>query len=132
MTSNGAILPDLLPTPPSPRVHVGIAVVLVAVHLCGLLAWRSANSVSCPPGSAQLRLDPNRATAAELDLLPEIGPTLATRIVSYRASASRRPAFRTADDLDRVPGIGPATVAAIRPYLELPDGDFAFDESRTP
>ncbi|HWH31746.1 MAG TPA: ComEA family DNA-binding protein [Egibacteraceae bacterium] len=49
------------------------------------------------------KVDLNRATAAELDALPGIGPVLAARIVAYR---ERHGGFRTVRDLRRVQGIG--------------------------
>ena len=49
------------------------------------------------------RIDPNTASAVELDRLPGIGPSLASRIVSTREEG----AFRDLADLARVPGIGP-------------------------
>lgn len=57
------------------------------------------------------RLHLNRATQAELEALPKVGPTLAARIVAGRP-------YRSVDDLDRVKGIGPATLAKLRPYVE--------------
>ncbi len=51
------------------------------------------------------RLDLNRATAAELDGLPGIGPVLAQRIVDYRTAHGP---FRRTRDLTAVPGIGDA------------------------
>lgn len=58
------------------------------------------------PGGAQRpdgKLDLNRATAAELDALPGIGPVLAGRIVAYR---EQHGGFRSVRDLRRVQGIG--------------------------
>ncbi|HEY7769428.1 helix-hairpin-helix domain-containing protein, partial [Longimicrobium sp.] len=51
------------------------------------------------------RLDPNTASADELDRLPGVGPSLAARIVARRTERGR---FRTLADLDSVPGVGPA------------------------
>lgn len=69
------------------------------------------------------RLDPNEAAWSELAQLPDIGETVARRIVSYRNSpGTPRPAFRLPGDLDRVPGIGPKTAARIVPYLRFPGG----------
>lgn len=59
------------------------------------------------------RIDLNTASAAELDLLPSIGPTLAARIIADREANGP---FGSLDDLDRVPGIGPKTVAKLVPY----------------
>lgn len=57
------------------------------------------------------RLNLNTASAAELELLPGIGPALAARIVEDRAANGP---FRSVDDLDRVKGIGPKTLGRIR------------------
>lgn len=58
-------------------------------------------------------VDLNRASAAALEALPGIGPSLARRIVDAR---SRKP-FSSVEELERVPGIGPATVARLRPFV---------------
>ncbi len=58
----------------------------------------------------------NQATAAELETLPGIGPTLAARILAWRDSAG---GFRDLDDLAKVRGIGPATLARLKPRLSL-------------
>ena len=60
------------------------------------------------------RLDLNEANAADLELLPGIGPSLALRIVRDRLAQG---AFGAVDDLLRVRGIGPATLAKLRPLL---------------
>jgi comEA protein len=62
------------------------------------------------------RIDPNTASADELDRLPKIGPALAHRIVEWRGSHG---AFRTMADLDSVPGVGPALLRDAGPYLAL-------------
>jgi len=52
------------------------------------------------------------ATEDELQTLPGIGPALATRIVSYRAT---HPRLSSVEELDDVPGIGPSLIEKIRP-----------------
>ena len=52
------------------------------------------------------------ATEDELQTLPGIGPALATRIVSYRAT---HPHLSSVEELDDVPGIGPSLIEKIRP-----------------
>jgi competence protein ComEA len=67
-------------------------------------------------------IDLNVAAAGELELLPEIGPALARRIVELRRARGR---FRTIDELRDVRGIGPVTIERISPYVQLasPAGD---------
>ena len=59
-------------------------------------------------------MDINKADWPELAELPEVGETLARRIVDSRAQDGE---FRDHDDLKRVRGIGPATLEQMRPYL---------------
>lgn len=68
------------------------------------------------PLAAGERIDPNTATADELDRLPNVGPALAHRIVEWRASHGP---FRTLADLDSVPGVGPAMLREAAPHLAL-------------
>jgi competence protein ComEA len=62
------------------------------------------------------RLDPNSASAEELNRLPGIGPVLADRIVAER---ERGGPFASVADLERVSGIGPAKRARIEPFLRI-------------
>jgi len=55
-------------------------------------------------------LNVNRATAAELEALPGIGPSLAQRIVAYREAHG---AFADAEALGAVPGVGDALIQKI-------------------
>ena len=56
-------------------------------------------------------IDLNRATAAELDSLPGIGPATAQAIVAHREANGP---FSSVDDLENVRGIGPAKLEALR------------------
>ena len=56
-------------------------------------------------------LDLNQASAAELERLPRVGPSLAARIVAFR---EKHGPFPVVDSLVRVPGIGPATLGLLR------------------
>jgi competence protein ComEA len=62
------------------------------------------------------RLDPNLATADDLDRLPRVGPALAARIVAHREANGP---FHTLADLDAVPGVGPAVLREAAPHLAL-------------
>lgn len=59
-------------------------------------------------------LDLNRATRAELEQLPGVGPGLAAAILEAR-DAKR--GFRSVEELDDVRGVGPKTLARIRPWV---------------
>lgn len=54
------------------------------------------------------------ATREELISLPQVGPSLADRILQYRQQSG---GFRSVDELDNVKGIGPKTLEKIRPYV---------------
>jgi competence protein ComEA len=78
-----------------------------------VVSGRSApDAVSDPSRS----IDLNRATAAELEALPGVGPATAAAIVEHR---SRRGRFRSPEQLLDVPGIGPAKLAALRERVRV-------------
>jgi competence protein ComEA len=60
-------------------------------------------------------IDVNRASAAELQRLPGIGPKLAERILAAREKAP----FKSVNDLRKVSGIGPKTLEKLRPFVTL-------------
>jgi competence protein ComEA len=71
----------------------------------------------------QQRIDPNTATWPELARLPDIGETLAKRIVAYRREKrpmfDPAPVFSALQDLDPIKGIGPKTLAEMEPFLKF-------------
>ena len=66
------------------------------------------------PLTARYLVDINKAEWPEFAELPQIGETLARRIVESRAAAGP---FGDHDDLLRVNGIGPRTLERLKPYL---------------
>ncbi len=73
------------------------------------------------PLVARFQVDINSAAWPELSQVPEIGETLARRIVESRGSAGR---FVDHEDLLRVNGIGPRTLERMKPFLlPMPDQD---------
>ncbi len=62
-------------------------------------------------GAAGGRVDLNRATVADLEALPGIGPVLAARIVEHR---EQHGAFASVEDLQRVRGVGPSLLGDLR------------------
>lgn len=73
-------------------------------------------------------MDVNRATEAELEVLPRIGPTLAGRIVEER---ERGGPFASTGDLQRVRGIGPRTVEQLAPLVAVDRPDAGIDAAVT-
>lgn len=67
-----------------------------------------------PPPSPASRIDVDRATAAEIDRLPRVGPVLAARIIADRDSLGP---FGSLEGLTRVKGIGPALARRLAPYV---------------
>ena len=61
-------------------------------------------------------VDPNRAGARELALVPGLSRSLAAAVVEDRR---RRGPFASVDDLLRVRGVGPGRLQAARPHLEV-------------
>lgn len=57
-------------------------------------------------------LDLNRASDAQLQRLPGIGPVSAAKIIAGRP-------YRKVEDLLKVPGIGPKKMEAVAPYLRI-------------
>jgi competence protein ComEA len=76
--------------------------------------------------SARTRSDPrptltpvevNRATAAELETLPRIGPALAARIIAERDANGPFPSLAALES--RVRGIGPVLARTIQPHVRF-------------
>ncbi len=92
-----------------------VAVVLLAASLLVLgitIHDRRERTLAAPRPSP---IDLNAASLAEIELLPEIGPALAARIVESRQKDGP---FRSAHDLDRVRGIGKGTIERVSPLVE--------------
>ena len=63
-----------------------------------------------------LALNLNTATPKQLESLPGIGPTLAKRIVEFRAKKGR---FKRVEELLAIPGISEKKWKALRAYLTV-------------
>ncbi|GIW99910.1 MAG: hypothetical protein KatS3mg111_3243 [Pirellulaceae bacterium] len=94
---------------------VGLTLVLMVSALA--FQWYGADGRQ-PRGLSNHRptykLDINVASRAQWEALPQIGPTLAQRIVEHRQLVG---AFDSIDQLIEVRGMGQRTLAQIRDYL---------------
>ncbi len=61
-------------------------------------------------------IDLNRASEADLERVPGIGPAMAARILDYRTTAGP---FRSPDDLGQISGIGTRKLERIRPFVTV-------------
>jgi competence protein ComEA len=66
--------------------------------------------------SASNPLDLNRATLAQLDILPGIGPVTAQRILDYRTKVGR---INSVDELKKISGLGGAKFEEIKNLLRV-------------
>lgn len=80
----------------------------------GARAQAQASSIHALLDGAPLEL--NTATAADLEMLPGIGPALAGRIAESRDAAGP---FVKVEDLLRVHGIGPRTLQRLRKLVSV-------------
>ncbi len=91
------------------RRIAAVAVLLLA----GALSIFAAPRKKPPPSHP---IDLNRASAAELERVPGIGPATAKAILEFRQKSGP---FHSVDDLLSVRGIGPKKLARMRPYLTV-------------
>jgi len=66
--------------------------------------------------AADVLVDLNAATLADLDALPGIGPVLAQRVLDWRTAHGR---FADVEELAEVPGIGPSVLAGLRERVRV-------------
>ena len=67
-------------------------------------------------GAPGTPIDINKATAAELETLPGIGPSTAQKIVAYREANGP---FQTVEDIKNVPGIGEGKFEGIKDLITV-------------
>lgn len=115
-----------------PRSAQGaLSVVLVVLSLLlGLRMWSLSNRANRPLDiQPTYRVDLNRASLAELELLPGLGRTLAQRVREHREKAG---GFREVSELLDIKGIGPlvfellqdrVTIGAFEDVTKIPAGD---------
>ena len=104
-------------------VVVGVSLLVIGVYLLwgGSESNRLIDIDRADPQQVDFLVDINAAQWPALDLLPNIGETLARRIVESREVDGP---FLDHDNLIRVRGIGPKTLNGMRLYLlAMPSGE---------
>lgn len=80
----------------------------------GGLQGRWVDAERLPKRENRFLVDLNRAGAAELAAIPEVGPALAQRILDFR---HQQGPFHNHEQLLEVDGIGPKTLERMRAFL---------------
>jgi competence protein ComEA len=88
-----------------------IALVVLSAFCAMSAEGLAGESDASPAGVVNI----NTATAAELALLPGVGPSKAEAIVKYRAASP----FKQVDQIMRVKGIGKKSFQEMKPYLTV-------------
>lgn len=112
-----------------PRSAQKAAAVLFAATALGLAGFAFRPGRPLPPDAPPVVLDLNRASRADLLLLPGIGEQMAQRIEDHR---NRNGPFASLDELRKIPGLGPATLDRLRPWLTVGPPHAAAAEKEAP
>lgn len=86
---------------------------IISLSTLAATLFTASPAFAAPALEGQINI--NTATAAQLELLPGVGPAMAKKIVDYRANKP----FQETNHLIRIKGIGPKTYAKFKQYLTL-------------
>ena len=100
-----------------------IAGLLATAVLCASLPALAAEG-----GGGGRKVNINTAEAAQLALLPRVGPSTAQRILEFR---KKNGPFKTVEDLMLVSGIGEKTFQLLKPYVATAGETTLKDKVRT-
>jgi len=95
------------------RLVAGAVAFTVLMAAAGVAARGQAAPES---KSAQMQVNLNVATSADLEKLPGIGPALAARIIDYR---QKQGGFKKIEDLMNVRGIGEKNFLKLKPLVTV-------------
>lgn len=108
--------------------RITTALCTLALALTGMLAPTLA--LAAPPADEDTSVEVvkveglegqvniNTASQAELELLPGVGPSIASKMIAYRGEHP----FEQLNHVMRIKGIGKKTYAKIKPFMKL-DGE---------
>ncbi|MHB8655304.1 MAG: ComEA family DNA-binding protein [Terriglobia bacterium] len=100
------------------RLESLAAILLFSLSVFPATAIAQQKESHKPTKAPTVSIDINRASKADFEKLPGIGPELAHRIVAYR---TKHGPFHRVEDLLIIRGIGPKKWKALRPYLRVGD-----------
>lgn len=89
----------------------GTALVAAAALLALVMSWGYAQTAA-PKGKVNI----NTASAAELEVLPRVGPKVAQRIIDYRTQHGN---FKRVEEIMKVQGIGEKVFAELRDLITV-------------
>jgi competence protein ComEA len=92
----------------------GLTALIIYWTAQGGLRGRLIEIEHADPARAEFKVNVNTAGWTELLTIPEIGETLAQRIVQYRQDHGP---YQSPDDLRHVRGIGPKTLERLKAYV---------------
>ena len=119
VTAAGGALPDadLSGLNLARRVNDGEQIVVTGpVPPANSIAAGESGGAPGDAGSAAGLINLNRATSADLEELPRVGPVTAEKIIAYR---EQNGPFTAVDQLLEVPGIGEGTLAGLRDLVTV-------------
>jgi competence ComEA-like helix-hairpin-helix protein len=90
-----------------------LILVIVGLWIGAGQLWRRGERQR-PIAEAAYTVDINQANEMDLLNLPEVGPSLARKILSYREQHGD---FHALSELGEVPGVGPQTLKQLAPFL---------------
>ena len=97
-------------------VAIGMTILLAQRISVGLSSFRQVDIRRVEKKPVQFLVDINQASWPEIAQLPDVGETLARRVVESR---KREGPFQTVSDLRRVRGFGQVKFKRIEPYLSV-------------
>lgn len=98
------------------KVLAGALALAVVVGGAGRLSVLHAAPQEAARPLAAPQINLNTATQAELEKLPGVGPSLASRIVEYRTKSG---GFKKIEDLMNVKGIGEKSFLKLKPQITV-------------
>jgi competence protein ComEA len=103
--------------------------IILTVLLAAAMAGQALAATPAATSAATPQVNINTASVQELQLLPRVGPALATRIVDFRTANGP---FKAPEELVRVKGIGEKSFANLKPYVTTSGATTLAEKVRSP